>query len=107
MMEAFRETYHPAGGKIVGEDYPKLGETDYAPYLTKIKQSGAKAVFAFFSGTDAVNFVKQYDEFGLKQGIKLTGAGLPHRARRAARPGQGRAGRPSPGTSTRRSSTTR
>jgi branched-chain amino acid transport system substrate-binding protein len=76
MMEAFRETYHPAGGKIVGEDYPKLGETDYAPYLTKIKQSSAKAVFAFFSGTDAVNFVKQYDEFGLKQGIRLTGAGF-------------------------------
>ena len=76
MMEAFRETYHPRGGKVVGEDYPKLGETDYAPYLTKIKQSGAKAVFAFFSGTDAVNFVKQYDEFGLKPGIKLTGAGF-------------------------------
>jgi branched-chain amino acid transport system substrate-binding protein len=77
MMEAFRETYLPAGGKVVAEDYPKLGETDYAPYLTKIKQSGAKAVFAFFSGTDAVNFVKQYDEFGLKQaGIKLTGAGF-------------------------------
>jgi branched-chain amino acid transport system substrate-binding protein len=76
MMEAFRETYNAAGGKVVGEDYPKLGETDYAPYLTKIKQSGAKAVFAFFSGTDAVNFVKQYDEFGLKAGIKLTGAGF-------------------------------
>jgi branched-chain amino acid transport system substrate-binding protein len=76
MMEAFRETFHPVGGRIVGEDYPKLGETDYAPYLTKIKQSGAKAVFAFFSGTDAVNFVKQYDEFGLKAGIKLTGPGF-------------------------------
>ena len=49
-MDAFRETFVPAGGKVVGEDYPKLGETDYAPYLTKIKQSGAKAVFAFFSG---------------------------------------------------------
>jgi branched-chain amino acid transport system substrate-binding protein len=47
MMEAFRETFHPAGGRMLGEDYPKLGETDYAPYLTKIKQSGAKAVFAF------------------------------------------------------------
>jgi len=75
-MEAFRESFHPAGGKVLGEEYPKLGETDYAPYLTKIKQSGAKAVFAFFSGTDAVNFVKQYDEFGLKQGIKLTGPGF-------------------------------
>jgi len=76
MMAAFRETFTPAGGKVVAEDYPKLGETDYAPYLTKIKQSGAKAVFAFFSGSDAVNFVKQYDQFGLKQSIKLTGAGF-------------------------------
>jgi branched-chain amino acid transport system substrate-binding protein len=76
MMNAFKETFVPAGGKVVAEDYPKLGETDYAPYLTKIKQSGAKAVFAFFSGTDAVNFVKQYSQFGLKQSIKLTGAGF-------------------------------
>src|SRR3989440_37289 len=75
-LGAFKETFVPAGGKLVGEDYPKLGETDYAPYLTKIKQSGAKAVYAFFSGTDAVNFVKQYDDFGLKQSIKLTGAGF-------------------------------
>jgi len=76
MMAAFRETFVPAGGKVIAEDYPKLGETDYAPYITKIKQSGAKAVFAFFSGTDAVNFVKQYDQFGLKGSIKLTGAGF-------------------------------
>jgi branched-chain amino acid transport system substrate-binding protein len=76
MMAAFRETFVAAGGRVVGEDYPKFGETDYAPYLTKIKQSGAKAVFAFFSGTDAVNFVKQYDQFGLKGSVKLTGAGF-------------------------------
>ena len=76
MMAAFRETFLPAGGKLIAEDYPKLGETDYAPYITKIKQSGAKAVFAFFSGTDAVNFVKQFDQFGLKQTVKLTGAGF-------------------------------
>ena len=76
MMNAFKETFVPAGGKVVDEDYPKLGETDYAPYLTKIRQSKAKAVFAFFSGTDAVNFVKQYDQFGLKKTTKLTGAGF-------------------------------
>ena len=75
-LDAFKETFAPAGGKIVGEDYPKLGETDYAPYLTKIRQSGAKAVYAFFSGTDAVNFVKQFDQFGLKATVKLTGAGF-------------------------------
>jgi branched-chain amino acid transport system substrate-binding protein len=75
-LDAFKETFVPAGGKIVGEDYPKLGETDYAPYLTKIRQSGAKAVYAFFSGTDAVNFVKQFDQFGLKATVRLTGAGF-------------------------------
>src|SRR5436309_16059547 len=75
-MGAFKESFLAAGGKVIGEDYPKLGETDYAPYPTKIKQSGAKAVYAFFSGTDAVNLVKQYDDFGLKQSIKLTGAGF-------------------------------
>ncbi len=75
-MVAFRETFLPAGGKVIGEDYPKLGETDYAPYLTKIRQSGAKAVFAFFSGSDAVNFVKQFDEFGLKATVRLTGPGF-------------------------------
>jgi len=75
-LGAFKESFLPAGGKLVGEDYPKLGETDYAPYLTKMRQSGAKAVYCFFSGSDAVNFVKQYDQFGLKQSIKLTGAGF-------------------------------
>src|SRR5262249_60670299 len=34
------------------------------------------AVYALFSGTDAVGFVKQFDEFGLKQSVKLTGAGF-------------------------------
>jgi branched-chain amino acid transport system substrate-binding protein len=76
MLGAFKETYLPAGGKVIAEDYPKLGETDYAPYLTKIRQAGAKAVYCFFSGTDAVNFVKQYDQFGLKAQAKLCGAGF-------------------------------
>jgi branched-chain amino acid transport system substrate-binding protein len=75
-LNAFKETFIAAGGKLIGEEYPKLGETDYAPLLTKIRQSGAKAVYAFFSGTDAVNFVKQYDQFGLKGQVKLTGAGF-------------------------------
>src|SRR4026208_1307004 len=57
MLNAFKETFLPAGGKVAGDDSPKPGETDYAPYLTKIRQSGAKVVYAFYSGTDAVNFV--------------------------------------------------
>src|SRR4026208_969525 len=33
-LGAFKETFVPAGGKLVGEDYPKLGETAYAPHPT-------------------------------------------------------------------------
>ena len=71
-----RRPSSPPGARSSARTIPKLGETDYAPYLTKIRQSGAKAVFAFFSGTDAVNFVKQFDQFGLKATVKLTGAGF-------------------------------
>jgi len=36
--------YYP-GGKIVGEDYHKPFLTDFAPYLTEIKVSGAEAIY--------------------------------------------------------------
>jgi branched-chain amino acid transport system substrate-binding protein len=76
MLGAFKEGFSAAGGSVVAEDYPQLGESDFAPYLTKIRQSGAKAVYAFFAGTDAVNFVKQFDQFGLKESVKLCGPGF-------------------------------
>jgi branched-chain amino acid transport system substrate-binding protein len=73
---AFRESYAAAGGEVVGEVRPKLGETDYAPFLGQIKAARPEAIYAFFSGSDAVRFVKQFDEYGLKKDIKLTCAGF-------------------------------
>ena len=93
MMNAFKETFVPAGGKVVGEDYPKLGETDYAPYLTKIRQSGAKAVFAFFSGTRRGELREAVRPVRPEAVGQAHRRGLPHRARRAARAGQVRARR--------------
>jgi branched-chain amino acid transport system substrate-binding protein len=77
MMKAFKETFLPAGGKVVGEDYtPFPVNEDFAPFLTKIRQAAPKVVYAFFSGSQAVRFVKQYDEFGLKALSRLCGAGF-------------------------------
>ncbi len=77
MMKAFKETFLPAGGKIVGEDYtPFPVNEDFAPFLTKINQAAPKVVYAFYSGSQAVRFVKQYDEFGLKARSRLCGAGF-------------------------------
>ncbi len=37
--------------------------TNFAPWLAKIKDSGAKAVYAFYAGAPSVAFVKQYHQF--------------------------------------------
>ncbi|MGH3659194.1 MAG: ABC transporter substrate-binding protein, partial [Micromonosporaceae bacterium] len=46
------------------------------PYLSAIRRSGAKAVYAFYAGAEAVNFVKQYKEFGLADEVQLYGPGF-------------------------------
>ena len=63
----FKELFEQAGGKILGSIAPPIGTTDFAPYLTKILSAKPPAVFCFFAGGDAVNFVKQWHQFGLNQ----------------------------------------
>lgn len=69
----FMQGFKDAGGVIVQELYPPLGTTDYGPYLTRITQ--ADAAWAHFSGTDAIRFVKQYQDYGLKEKMKLLSSG--------------------------------
>ena len=61
---------------MVGEAFPPLRTTkDYAPYLAKVKAAKPDTLFVFFAGGPAIQFVKQYDAFGLKKDIQLSGAG--------------------------------
>ena len=76
MMDAFRTGFEAAGGTIVGEEYPPLGETkDFGPYLAKAKAANPDAVYVFFAGGPAIKFVKEWAAFGLKDEIQLAGAG--------------------------------
>jgi branched-chain amino acid transport system substrate-binding protein len=75
-MGAFKAGFTRAGGTILTEVWPPFPNTDYAPFLEQIRQARPEAVYSFFAGSDAVNFVKQFDEFGLKKDIKLTGSGF-------------------------------
>src|SRR5699024_5147959 len=76
-VEGFKETFEPAGGEIAGEIYtPFPDTTNFQPYLSKIRKSDAAAVFTFYAGGAAVDFVKQYDKFGLAGEIPLYGAGI-------------------------------
>jgi branched-chain amino acid transport system substrate-binding protein len=76
--DAFRESYERnGGGQIAGEVYPAFGTTqDYQPFISQIEQSGAAGCFAFFAGGEAINFVQQYQQFGLKERIPLLGPGF-------------------------------
>jgi ABC-type branched-subunit amino acid transport system substrate-binding protein len=56
--------YYPEA-QIVGEDYHKLFLTDFAPYLTKIKASGAEVIYSGDWPPDIDNLVKQAKEFGI------------------------------------------
>ena len=77
VLAGFRASFTAGGGAIAGEAKPAFGKThDYQPYLTGIRESGAKAVFCFFSGGEAVSFVKQYAQFGLAGRIPLYGSGF-------------------------------
>lgn len=73
MLEGFGAGFEEGGGTILGEVLPPLMTTDYQPFLATIADSDASAVFAFFPGGDAVTFVRQYADFGLKDELPLYG----------------------------------
>jgi len=61
--KGIKEFYPDA--QIVGEDYHKLFLTDFAPYLEKIKASGAEVVFTGDWIPDAANLLKQARQAGV------------------------------------------
>ncbi|MFD8889006.1 ABC transporter substrate-binding protein [Streptomyces sp. NPDC059566] len=77
-IEGFKSTFLPAGGSIAGEEVytPFPGTKNFQPYLSQIENSGAKAVFCFYAGGAAVDFVKQYRDFGLAGRIPLYAPGF-------------------------------
>ena len=72
---AFKEAYTAAGGVIVDEVYPPLSNNDYSSYLAKMNRNDIDGIYAFFAGSDAVRFVQQYEQYGLKGEIPLIGSG--------------------------------
>lgn len=75
-LKEFKAGFTGRGGKIIKEIYPPLGNNDFSPYLADIRNIDPPATFSFYAGTDAVRFVKQYDEYGLKKAVPMTGSGF-------------------------------
>src|SRR2546422_11279970 len=65
------------GGSITGNVAPPLGNSDFAPFVTQIKNQPTKNVYSFFSGADAIGFIKTWSQLGLPAaGYKMYGAGF-------------------------------
>jgi branched-chain amino acid transport system substrate-binding protein len=70
----FQQVFEDGGGQIVQKIWTPLNTNDFAPFISQIKRD-ADAVFALFLGRLALQFVKQYDEAGLKGKLPLLGGG--------------------------------
>lgn len=79
-IAGFVDAFRKAGGKLAnpgGEPtwtpWAPTPTTEFSPYLTKIKESGAAAVYTFYAGTSAVEFVKQYRQYGVDVPLYASG----------------------------------
>lgn len=79
-LRGFTDSYAKVGGQVVNPGgkavltpFPRT--TDFTPYLSQIKASGAKAVYAFYTGDSAVDFVRQYAQSDVRD-IPLYAAGF-------------------------------
>jgi branched-chain amino acid transport system substrate-binding protein len=71
---AFSDEFKKAGGEIVDQKWPGLKELDYQAYFADVLAKKPDAMFTFFAGSNAVEFVKQYSQAGLKERVPLYGA---------------------------------
>ena len=55
----------PASVKIISEDYLKQSETDFLPFLTRVRASKPDAIATYVLDQQASNLMKQYQQFGL------------------------------------------
>ena len=70
----FQKTFEEAGGKVVQKIWIPLTVTDFSPYLAQIPKD-IDGVYAVLAARSALQFTKQYQEFGLKAKIPLIGGG--------------------------------
>ncbi|MEH1123671.1 ABC transporter substrate-binding protein [Micromonospora sp. CPCC 206061] len=79
-LKGFTEAFTKAGGTLANADgktrfTPFPTTTNFTPYFAQIKASGAKAVYTFYAGTAAIDFVKQYSQSEIKD-LPLYAAGF-------------------------------
>ncbi len=70
----FQRSFEESGGQVVQKLWSPLNTADYGPYLAQLRRD-VDAVYAIFSGADALRFAKQFNDAGLKGRLPLIGGG--------------------------------
>lgn len=73
VTEAFTKGFTGAGGEVVKTQLTPFGTKDFGSFLTGVPD--ADVLFGGYAGADAISFVTQYDQFGLKKRMPLLGHG--------------------------------
>jgi branched-chain amino acid transport system substrate-binding protein len=74
VVGGFQRTFEEAGGQVIQKLWAPLGVMDLAPYIAKLRRD-ANAVLTMVAGASTIQFMKQYDEAGLRGKIPLIGGG--------------------------------
>ena len=69
--ETVRQTVTENGGSVVGAVRAPLGTTDFSSFLLQAQSSGAEVLMLTLNGPELINAVKQVQEFGINQTIKI------------------------------------
>lgn len=67
-LNGFKRLYK---GRIVAEQYGRVGQLDYAAELAQIRAAKPEAVFFFLPGAMGINFIKQFVAAGLSKEVRL------------------------------------
>lgn len=71
----FAATFQQLGGRLGRQLWTPLGSADFGPLLTTIASERPDVVYAFFAGSDAVRFLRQWKEYRLAGRVPLLGTG--------------------------------
>jgi branched-chain amino acid transport system substrate-binding protein len=61
---------------LAGETYTALGQLDYAAEIARLRAEAPDALFVFLPGGMGINFLKQYEQAGLRTVVPMIGPGF-------------------------------
>jgi branched-chain amino acid transport system substrate-binding protein len=72
MNAGFQRVFEDAGGKIVQKLFPPLTVPDYGSFLAQLK-TNVDAIFLGFAGSNGFRFIRQFNEYGLRDKMAIVG----------------------------------